>query len=365
MKRKGKFFKLFDQVAGDGASAGGAPATGNDGVQIDTLQVNANGGMTAGGSVAAKLLANGMQVNALRTNDTLRKDEWVQYDTAVVEVARSRMPLVARLMSKGLSYNLSNALGTTILQWEQVSEMTEAELTMSGLADSQKDRATFSLVGLPLPITHKDFSVNIRALEASRRTGEALDTMQARMATRVVSEKIEKTLVQGVSMPLGGHSIYGFTNHPSRNTGSLTSNWADSVNTTGEEIVNDVLRMMAALVADNMYGPYDLVIPNDYYVRLADDYKAGSDRTIMERVLAIPGIESIMPSAYLTGGASGKVVLYQTSTDVVDMVDGIQPTMVQWDSHGGLQMNFKVMAIMVPRLKADMTGQSGIAHFSV
>lgn len=364
MKRKGKFHKLLDQISGDGTPAGGAPA-GGDGVQTEVLQVNAQGSLQGGGSVAAKLLANGMQVNALRTNDTLRKEEWVQYDEAVVDVARARMPLVARLMEKGLSYNLTNALGTTILQWEQISDMTDAEMTMSGLADSQRDRASFNLVGLPLPITHKDFSINIRALEASRRTGETLDTTQARMATRVVAEKIEKTLVQGVTMPLGGNSIYGFTNHPSRNTGALTSNWADSVNTTGEEIVNDVLRMMAALVADNMYGPYDLVVPPDYFVRLADDYKAGSDRTILERILAIPGIESVLPSAYLTGGASGKVVMYQTSSDVVDMVDGIQPTMVQWDSHGGLQMNFKVMAIMVPRLKADMVGQSGIAHFSV
>lgn len=356
MKKK---YRKMDQVNGDGAAGAGAA---DGGVQTDVMSVNAQGVLQGGGSVAAKLLANGMNVNSLRTNDTLRKDEWVQYDTAIVEIARARMPLVGKLMAKGLTYGLKNALGTTILQWEQASDMTDAEQTMSGLADTQKDRVTFNMVGLPLPITHKDFTLNIRALHASRTTGEALDTTQARQATRLVSEKIEKTLVQGASMPLGGNSIYGLTNHPSRNTG-VSLNWADSVNTTGEEIVADVLKMMGALVADNMYGPYDLVIPNDYYVRLADDYKAGSDRTIMERVLAIPGVSSITPSSYLGSGATGKIVLFQTTSDVLDMVDGIQPTMVTWDTHGGLQMNFKVMAIMVPRLKADMSGQCGIAQY--
>lgn len=353
--------RKMDQVTGD--STPGGAAGGEGGVQTDVLQVNASGGLQGGGSVATKLLANGMNINALRTNDVLRKDEWIQYDTAIVDIARARMPLVGRLMAKGLSYGLKNALGTTILQWEQASDMTDAEQTMSGLADTQKDRMTFNLVGLPLPITHKDFSLNIRALQASRNTGEALDTTQARMATRLVSEKVERTLVLGTTMPLGGNSIYGLTNHPSRNTGTCL-NWALTT-VTGEQIVADVLKMMSALVADNMYGPYDLVIPNDYYVKLADDYKAASDRTIMERVMAIPGIESITPSTYLGAGATGKIVLFQTTSDVLDMVDGIQPTMVTWDTHGGMQMNFKVMAIMVPRLKADASGQCGIAQYQV
>jgi hypothetical protein len=47
------------------------------------------------------------------------------------------------------------------------------------------------------------------------------------------------------------------------------------------------------------------------------------------------------------------------------MATGLQPTTVQWDSHGGMVMNFKVLAIMVPRIKTDSASQSGVAHFSV
>jgi hypothetical protein len=52
------------------------------------------------------------------------------------------------------------------------------------------------------------------------------------------------------------------------------------------------------------------------------------------------------------------------SRDTVDVIDGLQPTPVMWESHGGMMMHFKVLSIMVPRLKSDFNGNCGIAHFS-
>lgn len=341
-----------------GGGAGGAPA-------VDILNINGANNITGHGSVAMRLLQNNMSVNALRTNEVLHKDEWKQYDSTVVEVAKSRLLLVGDLIARGLTYSLSNALGTTLLQWEQANEITDAEVSMTGLSDTQRDKMGYGLKSLPIPLIHKDFQLNIRALEASRKTGQALDTTQVAQATRRVAEMTEKIFVQGYSLPFGGGNIYGMKTLASRNTGNLTSNWADTANTTGEEIVADVLRMIDALVADNMYGPYVLYVPTNYHTRLGDDYKANGDRTIMERILAIPGISGVLPTSYLTGGASGEVVLMQATSDVVDVVDGLQPTPVSWDSHGGFVMNFKVMSIMIPRVKDDASGQCGIAHFVV
>ena len=123
--------------------------------------------------------------------------------------------------------------------------------------------------------------------------------------------------------------------------------------------------MVQASLNDHMYGPYVLYVPIDYYNKLADDYKTNSDRTILERVLAIPQITNVRPTENLPGGASGKVVLVQMTRDVIDMVDGIQPMPIMWDSNGGMTINFKVMAIMVPRIKSDHLGRSGITQFSV
>jgi uncharacterized linocin/CFP29 family protein len=325
------------------------------------------GNFGQGGTIAQRLLKSGFQVNSLRTLDVLQKDEWIHFDNTVVEVARQRLNGTQDLLSRGLSLPLTNALGTTIVQWEKVSDMTPAQVSMSGVTADDNDRVTYDLDSLPIPIIHKGFNINIRALEASRRRGESLDTTQAALASRIVSDKIESILFLGSTVKVGGFSIYGYTTAPNRNTGSLSGNWATVNNgtVTGTMIVNDVLSMIQASYDQHMYGPFVLYVPLDYYVAMSEDFKAESDRTILERVKAIPGITDIKPAEQLTGGASGKVVLAQLTRDVVDMVNGMSPTVVQWESHGGFVMHFKVFAIMVPRFKSDEQSQSGITVFAV
>jgi hypothetical protein len=46
------------------------------------------------------------------------------------------------------------------------------------------------------------------------------------------------------------------------------------------------------------------------------------------------------------------------------MVIGMDVTTVQWETHGGMRLNFKVMAIMVPQLRSDFNGNAGIVHGS-
>lgn len=338
------------------------PSTPAGEASTDVLSVN-GGSLQAGGSVALQLMQNGMNVNALRTHAILHKDEWAHFDTAIVDVARVRLRAVGDLINRGLTFPLADALGTTSVQWEQGSDMTDASISMTGLTDAEKDRMQFSLKSVPVPIIHKDFALSARQLAASRKSGEALDTTQARIVARIVAEKNERILFQGATMQSGGGTLYGLTTFPQRNTGSLGYNWADGA-TTGANIYADVMALIAALIADNMYGPYVLYVPKTYYTKLSDDFKANSDRTIMERLLAIDELDAIIPSPYLTDGANGQVVLMQATSDVVDVIDGMQPTMVSWDSHGGMMFNFKVMSILVPRLKADSTTQCGIAHFT-
>lgn len=334
----------------------------NEQAQMDVLS-SRNGATVASGDVASRLMAADFSVNALRTNDTLRKEEWIQFDTKVVEVAKSRLVGVADLMAAGLSYPIMNALGTTRIEWEKQGDMAEATVSMSGVTAGDNDRVTFDLTSIPLPIIHRDFHINIRALAASRKYGQPLDTTQAALAARRVSEKIEDLLFNGSTVVGTNATIYGYTTALNRNTGSI-SNWASS-SVTGETIVQEVLAMIAALVADNMFGSYMLYVPATFWNKLLDDYKANSDRTILERIMAIAGIAGVKMSTNLSDGASGEVILVQMTSDVVDMADGMQPTTVQWDSNGGMVMNFKVLAIMAPRTKSDANGQCGIAHYSV
>lgn len=309
-------------------------------------------------SVAHRLLTNKFNINALRTNDILRKDEWIDFDTVVIEAARERLVGVRDLMEAGLTYNLSNALGKTKHEYETVSDLTEANVSMSGISESPADLLQFGLGSVPLPIIHKDFHLNIRQLEASRDRGEPLDTLQARIAGRVVAEKVEDLLFDGASLVGTSNKIQGYRTAVNRNTGSTTADWNIA---TGAQIVGDTLDAIAAAQADLMFGPYMLYVSKAAYTHMGDDYKAESDKTIIQRVREIPDIINVRPTHKL---GNGEIILVQMTNDVVDLIDGIQPTVVEWETHGGMVFNFKVIAIIVPRIRNDYETRSGLVHLT-
>lgn len=326
---------------------------------VDIINVNKSGGTVGMSVLAQRLMENNFNVNALRTNDVLRKDEWLKFDEKVIEVARERLVAVNDLMSRGLSYALPNALGVTKIEWEQVSDFGSAEISMGGLTQGQNERITFDLVGMPIPIVHKEFQINIRQLEASRKLGQSLDTTQAMLASRIVSERIEALVFNGSNIAGSSFKIQGLTTATNRTTGSTTVDWNVA---TGAQIIFDILAMIGDAESNQMFGPFVLYVSKASYTHMGDDYKANSDITILERIKKIPGIAAIIPTSNITD--NGVAILVQVTSDVIDMIDGIQPTMVMWESQGGFLINFKVLAIMVPRIKDTMTDQSGIVHYS-
>jgi uncharacterized linocin/CFP29 family protein len=343
-------------------------------------------GLSGAGSVAQRLLSAGMEPGILKpyigpdgsvymtqmvngepkavpimnANATLRKDEWKQMDDAVLFEARSRLVGVADLYDRGLVYRTAG-LGTTVLEYEDYSEMTAAEMTMDAVTPSAKDRPESSLKYLPLPIVHKDFSFNARALAASRRGSTPLDTIAAGLAARQVAEYIETMLFTGTSSyAFGGGTIYGYLDAPNKNSVTLSQNW-DASGKTGDEIIEDVLAMKQASIEAFHYGPWMLYIPTAYETAIDADFKAASDKTIRQRILEIGGIENIKVVDKLT---ANKVVMVQMTSDVVRMVEGMPIQTVEWQEGGGFATNFKVLTIMVPQVRSTQAGKSGITVLS-
>lgn len=298
-------------------------------------------------------------VGALRTLDTLRHEEWKFIDDAVVEETVIRLVGVADLIGRGLTRPVPNALGQTVFGYEKVSDLSPASTTLDGTNRTSADTQEFDFSQLPLPITHKDFSLNLRRLTASRNRGESLDTMQARVAARTVAEQLEKMLFQG-GPTFGAMPIYGYTTEPSRNNSGFGTNgdWGQAAK-TGENILVDVQTMKAALRADGFYGPYMVYVPADADVKLDGDFKANSDKTIRQRVLEIEGIAGVRVADQLP---VSNVVMVQMSQDVTSWVQGQDPQTVQWDDNGGFTVNFKVFAIGVPLVRSTLSGKSGIYH---
>lgn len=315
------------------------------------------------GEQLMKALASGEEISPkmLRTAGVLRKDEWVAFDTAVIEEAQTRLRGIADLIAMGLTMPIANSMGKTVLEYEKIGKMGPASVSLDGMVRTENDRAEFTLSSLPLPITHKDYFLNLRTLSASRTRGESLDTTQARMAGRMIAEAQETMLFQG-GKTFGGFPIYGYTTHPSRNIETFGTNGAWSATAkTGQNILDDLLTMITASEAANMYGPWIVYVSRNASTKLENDFKANVTQSIRQRLMAVSGVQDVRIADFLP---ADNVLLVQMTREVVVLVQGEPLQTVQWDIEGGFGINFKAFQIQVPLVRADSAGQSGIVHMS-
>ena len=299
-----------------------------------------------------------IQVN---TTGTLRRDEWKALDEAVLGISESRLVGVNDLVTRGLVYNLGNAMGTTVLESHDVSDALTAELSMDGVTRGRNDRPVFGTTYLPIPIIHADYEINARVLAASRNMRNPLDTTMAERAARKVSEKLEAMLFTSTTYTFGGGTIYSYLNHPNRNPVSLGTAWDDS-GVTGADIIDKVLELKQASINAFHFGPWVLYIPTAYETKLDADYDASTPgTTIRERILKIAGITGVQVIDTMT---ADNVLLVQMTSDVVRLVRGMGIQNVQWQTEGNFVNKYKVMTIAVPQIRADQNGKSGVTHAS-
>ena len=333
------------------------------------------------------LIANGMQVPTFNST-ALRKEEWIRLDEQVLRAARYRLRAWADL-SAANSYGGFNGMATTILEHETMSDPGEAIVDMDGMTKGRTDQPLFQQEGLPLPMTHSDFYFSSRFLAASRAKGMPVDTTMGEAAGRRVAEMIEKiTIGTNTGITYGGTNtassysrtskVYGYTNFPSRltytGTAPTTGGW------TAATTINNVLAMRQLLYNNKFFGPFMLYHSNDWDTYLDADYiLTGGNvatQTLRERLEAIEGIAGVRRLDFMFGSAPTyqnessrydnlnpfTMVLVQMTPDVARAINGQDITVVQWESQGGMRLNFKVYAIQVPQLRADFYGNCGICH---
>lgn len=334
----------------------------------------------ATGDVASVLLANNFDVDALRpyigadgrsyitkngvaqpvaNAATLRYDDWKMLDRAIIKAGRDEMRLVADIRGMGLQYVMPNGMGYTVLQTETQSDITPATVSMDGVRRGESDRPEFGLNFLPLPIIHKDFHFSARQIAASRNGGSPLDTTNGELAARQVMEKAE-AYVAGVenTYGYGGGNIHGFVNFPQRLSKTMTT--PDGTNNA--TILTEVLEMIEQARYAKHRGPYYLYVSTNWDPWMENDYSTQyPNLSLRQRLKNVDKIIDVRTADWLPTDTY-TMVLVQMTSDVVRIVVGMELTTVQWESHGGMMRNFKVMTIMVPQLRADYNGNTGIVH---
>lgn len=289
---------------------------------------------------------------------TLRKDEWRAMDSAVIRAARQRLRVWADLRGAGLEYTVPNGMAKTVLEHETSNDNGVAEISMDGLRKGDRARPEYELEGLPLPIIHFDFDFSLRQLMTSRNGNSPLDTTMAERAGRRVAETVENLTLGLTTYKYGGYNVYGYTNHPDRNTYSMTlptaASWTPGV------FIDELLAMKQASHDDRHYGPWRVYNSPNWDQYLDNDYSAAKgDNTLRERAGRIQGLSAPETVDFLTGY---QVLLVQQTSDVARAVVGMDITTLQWETEGGLKSNFKVMAIWVPQVRSDQDDRSGIVH---
>jgi hypothetical protein len=303
---------------------------------------------------------------------SLRKEEWIQLDQAVIPALRDRLRFYDD-MKKASNFSGFNGMGKLTLEYETTNDVGEAVVDMDGLSPGRTDNPLFKLRSLPLPITHSDFWFSARRLAVSRSGGVPLDTRMVEMASRRCAEMVEDTAIgietgiqfgtvaSGVTAHDGLSKVYGATNFPYRITKT------DLTTPTGsnpEAVMQDVIEMREEMYDIGAYGPFVLYTSTSYDAWLDNDYfRTGStaiSRTLRERIRGIEGIMDIRRLDQLNSGY--QMLLIQMSSETLRAVTGMAFTVVQWESQGGMRLNFKVMGIEVPQFFADYDGDAAIVH---
>lgn len=293
-------------------------------------------------------------------NALLRKYEWEQIDAAVLDVVRQPNVAVNDFLRLGLTQPL-DGLGVSISTYEQLSDMTEADLNMNGEVRGEKDAVEFTPVNIPVPLIFKDFQIPLRTLEASRRASgggprASLDTTQARVATRRVQDKIDTMIFNGETKKLGDSNIYGFTNHPKRLVKTSAECGGGDFGTSGNayKTINGAIGFLQGL---GYNGPFGVYISRTQYHQINQLITNTAVSEMSAIIAGIPGLQFIKPADRL---ADGKMIVWQTTQDVADLAIAQDVTPIQWEDLGGFLVNFRVFTAVTIRIKYDAADNCGV-----
>lgn len=306
-------------------------------------------------------------VGGFQTNAQLRKDEWKQMDTTLTAVARDNTMGIQTLRNSGLEVPMD--LGNLRFEWEDVTDFGDAEVDMAATSGDDEDTLRYENNGVPLPLVHKSFRINMRRLRASRNRGQPLDTAGIDAATASVSRKLEDILYGGNSITVDGDSISGLTDFADRQTVSGNATWDGA---SADNMVDDVMRTVEALEdAKALPGQsgYAMFVARQNYQEIraknsGTDNKEGVLELIRRRFESEEDLPTEVRFIPVDRLSEGNAVLVKPSERYVQLPMPADIQIVEWESHGGMVRHFKVMGSVIPALRSDLSGNSGVAHLS-
>lgn len=317
--------------------------------------VDSDGKFVARNSATAELVKNQIYTNA---NGTVRHEDFLVIQEMLTDVRRRKLNGISDLREAGLSFTVG--LAEQLVGTENVNEFQEAEQEMNP-TDYQDNDSVFAEVFTPNPITHQSWSVPWRQLGFDYKRSVGLkETM------RQVAERLEETLFNGnpkIVVSFGGsnQSLFGYTNHPNRGTGTITD-WSLIAN--NDKIVNEVIALLG-LMFKNQGGvemsSVVLYYPKNFKEVLDRDYISGFPSvTVAERLKRIPEIKDIKFGEKL---ADTNVILVEMNERTIQLAMASDlVTVPHVKTNPMAPQVLTTYAAMVQIIKVDSNGNTGILH---
>lgn len=296
---------------------------------------------------------NGFMGNAA----TVPKDVWGEWDREGIEIQRDVLAVFNDLSSLSKSMNI----GKQVHFYQKISDSGEVNISMDGRGKAKTDQPLVDYVGTPIPIIDTTFSFGWRQMAAMQSEGQSLDPAARNNATRKIAEKMEDLVINGdAKIDVGGAKIYGLRTLPARNTGTHALDLNGATGAQWVEAVKDVIEKMQA---DNFFSPVTIYVNYaDWFYASSTDYVANYPKTILARVLEIPGVAAIVPASKVP---TNELLGVCKRSDVVQILSEMPLTVRPL-----LRLRpeddyvFSVMAAVSPEFKSDYSGQCGIVQLT-
>ena len=288
---------------------------------------------------------------------TVPKDAWGEWAQTGIEVQRDELAVFSSLAG-GLSRGVD--MGVMVDYFQTISDSSDnVNVSLDGRGKAKTDQPVIDYHGTPLPIFDTEMSFGWRQMLTMQRGGGNLQSAGMNNKVRHISEKLEDMCINGLaSVDVGGAKVYGLLNHPQRSTRStgVTLNGA-----TGKEWNAEITATLKLLHDKNYRMGVTLYLNwNDWFYASNTDYSDQyPNKTILQRVMEIAGIEAIVPASKVTADA---IIGLVRRREVVEILNGMPVTNTPKNRQNPEDdYVFRTMAAQAIELKFDAEGQMGLA----
>lgn len=288
-------------------------------------------------------------------------DAWRRIDARASRIQRDELAVFARLAAAN---SVPVDVGDLVSFYPKVGDSGSAMVSMDGRQMGKADAATVFFAGTPVPIIHSDAGFGWRQWAVMAKGGGLGAAATLANNQRQVIEKLEDLAINGLpSIVVGGNTIYGLKNFPDRNSG--TYGGFNLNGGTGANWVTAFTTTLNSLVTDLSFGQGTVFLNYaDWMYAGQTDYATGYAKTILQRMMELPGVREIIPCSKLA--ANDVLVVNNIDSGEWGSVLSGMPVTTRPKARANTEddYNFTVMAMAAPQFRSDANSRSHIAAYT-